>query len=78
MLHVRKLFKTHQCNRRFPIKESSGHLSLSYGHLSFYERLVGSSKMELRKSIDKNYLASFQLQTFLSETEDILNWRPLV
>ena len=34
--------------------------------------------MELRKSIDKNYLTSFQLQTFLSETEDILNWRPLV
>ena len=44
----------------------------------FYERLVGSSKMELRKSIGKNYLTSLQLETFLSETEAVLNSRPLV
>ena len=39
----------------------------------FYERLVESSKMELRKSIGKNYLISLQLQTFPSETEVVLN-----
>ena len=44
----------------------------------FYERLVGSSKMALRKSISKNYLTSLQLQTFLSETEAVLKSRPLV
>ena len=44
----------------------------------FYERLVGSSNMALRKSIGKNYLTSLQLQTFLLETEAVLNSRPLV
>ena len=44
----------------------------------FYERLVGSSKMALRKSISKNYLTSLQPQTFLSETEAVLKSRPLV
>ena len=44
----------------------------------FYERLVGSCKMALRKSIGKNYLISLQLQTFLSETEAAFNSRPLV
>ena len=43
----------------------------------FYEQLVGSSKMALRKSIGKNYLASLQIQTFLSETEAASNSRPL-
>ena len=44
----------------------------------FYERLVGSSKMVFRKSIGKNYLTSLELQTFLSETEAVLDSRPLV
>ena len=44
----------------------------------FYEILVGSSNMALRKSIGKNYLTSLQLQTFLLETEAVLNSRPLV
>ena len=44
----------------------------------FYERLVGSSKMALRKSIGRKYLISLQLQTFLSETEAVLNSRSLV
>ena len=44
----------------------------------FYERLVGSSKMSLRKSIGKKCLTSMQLQTFLTETEAVLNSRPLV
>ena len=44
----------------------------------FYERLVGSSKMALRKAIGKKYLTSLQLQTFLSETKAVLNSRPLV
>ena len=44
----------------------------------FYERLVGSSKRALKKTIGKKYLTSFQLQTFLSETETVLNSRPLM
>ena len=44
----------------------------------FYERLVGSSKMALRKSIGKKCLTMMQLQTFLTETEAVLNSRPLV
>ena len=44
----------------------------------FYERLVGSSKMALRKSIGRKCLTSLQLQTFLAETEAVLNSRPLV
>ena len=44
----------------------------------FYERLVGSSKMALRKSIGKKCLTMIQLPTFLTETEAVLNSRPLV
>lgn len=44
----------------------------------FYERLVGSCKMALRKSIGKKCLTMIQLQTFLTETEAVLNSRPLV
>ena len=44
----------------------------------FYERLVGSNKTALKKTIGKKYLTSFQLQTFLSETETVLNSRPLM
>ena len=34
--------------------------------------------MALRKSIGKNYLTSHQQQTFLSETEAVLNSRPSI
>ena len=44
----------------------------------FYERLVGISKMALRKAIGKTCLTMLQLQTFLTETEAIINSRPLV
>ena len=44
----------------------------------FYERLVGISKMALRKVIGKTCLTILQLQTFLTETEAIINSRPLV
>ena len=44
----------------------------------FYERLVGISKMTLQKSIGKTCLTILQLQTFLTETEAIINLRPLV
>ena len=44
----------------------------------FYERLVGICKMALRKSIEKLKLTILQLQTFLAETEAIINSRPLV
>ena len=46
----------------------------------FYERLEESRicKIELRKSIGKLKLMMLQLQTFLSETEAIINLRPLV
>ena len=45
---------------------------------AFDERLAGSSKTALRKSINKNYLTSLQLQTFLSEAETVLNSIPLL
>ena len=51
-------------------------IELSPWMWGFYERLVGNSKMALRKSIGKNYLTSHQQQTFLSETEAVLNSRP--
>ena len=44
---------------------------------AFYERLVGISKMALRKAIGKAYLTMLQLQTFWTETE-LINSRPLV
>ena len=43
----------------------------------FYERLVGTTKRTLRKSFGKNCLTMIHLQTFLAETEAILNLRPL-
>ena len=43
----------------------------------FYERLVGTTKMALQKSIGKNCVTMIQLQTFLAEVEAILNSRPL-
>lgn len=44
----------------------------------FYERLVGSSKMALKKAVGQKLLTPMQLQTYLAETEAILNTRPLV
>ncbi|XP_066926074.1 uncharacterized protein [Clytia hemisphaerica] len=44
----------------------------------FYERMVGSSKMALKKAIGQKLLTPTQLQTYLTETEAILNTRPLV
>ena len=44
----------------------------------FYERLVGSSKMALKKSVGKKYLSILQLQTLLTEVEAVINTRPLV
>ena len=44
----------------------------------FYDRLVGIHKMALRTAIAKTCLAMLQLQTFLIETEAIINSRPLV
>ena len=45
---------------------------------AFDERLAGSSKTALRESINKNYLTSLQLQTFLSEAEAVLSSIPLL
>ena len=44
----------------------------------FYERLVGCSKMVLRKSIARKSLTMLQLQIFVAETKAALNSRPLV
>ena len=44
----------------------------------FYERLVGVTKMALKKSIGKLRLTSLQLQTTLAEIEATLNSRPLI
>ena len=44
----------------------------------FYERLVGTTKMALKKSIGKLRLTSTQLQTVLAEIEATLNSRPLI
>ena len=43
----------------------------------FYKRLVGITKMSLRKSIGRVSLTSSQLQTILTEVEAIINTRPL-
>ncbi|XP_057305456.1 uncharacterized protein LOC130642387 [Hydractinia symbiolongicarpus] len=43
----------------------------------FYERLVGTTKMALKKSIGNLRLTSTQLQTILTEIEATLNSRPL-
>ena len=44
----------------------------------FYERLVGTTKISLRKSIGRMSLTSSQLQTILTEIEALINTRPLV
>ena len=44
----------------------------------FYERLVGITKMSLRKSIGRVSLTSSQLQTILTEIKAVINTRPLV
>ena len=44
----------------------------------FYERLVGTTKMSLKKSIGRLMLTRTQLQTILTEIEGVLNSRPLV
>ena len=44
----------------------------------FYERLIGITKMALKKSIGRLSLTSIQLQTTLSEIEAIVNSRPLI
>ena len=43
----------------------------------FYQRLEGTSKRSLRKSIDRVTLASSQLQTILTKVEAVINTRPL-
>ena len=43
-----------------------------------YERLVGTTKMSLRKNIGRVSLTSSQLQTILTEVEAVINTRPLV
>ena len=44
----------------------------------FYERLVGTTKMALKKSIGKLHLSLTQLQTVITEIESVVNSRPLV
>ena len=44
----------------------------------FYERLVGTTKMALKKSIGKLHLTLTQLQTIITEVESVVNSRPLI
>ena len=44
----------------------------------FYERLVGMVKSSLIKAIGRTYLTQTQFTTFTTESEGIINWRPLV
>ena len=44
----------------------------------FYKRLVGITKMALKKIIGKLYLTHIQLQTIIAEVEAVINRRPLV
>ena len=44
----------------------------------FYERLVGTTKMALKKSIARLHLTRTQLQTIITEVEGVVNSRPLV
>lgn len=44
----------------------------------FYERLIGTVKGALKKSIGKICLNEKKLETFLAETEAVINYRPLV
>ena len=51
-------------------------LSTSMG--GFYERLVGITKISLKKIIGKLFLTHTQLQTIITEVEAVINSRPLV
>ena len=53
-------------------------IELSMWMGGFYERLVVCRKIALRKSIGKKYFTQLQLQTFLPETEAVLNSRPFI
>ena len=44
----------------------------------FYERLVGTTKMALKKSIGRLQLTQTQLHTIITEVEGVINSRPLV
>ena len=44
----------------------------------FYGRLVGMVKSLLRKAIGRTYLTQTQFTTFTTESEGIINSRPLV
>ena len=44
----------------------------------FYERLISTTKIALKKSIRKLYLTSIQLQTILTKIEAVTNSRRLV
>lgn len=44
----------------------------------FYERLVGTTKMALKKSIGRLHLTRTQLQSIINEIEGVVNSRPLV
>ena len=44
----------------------------------FYQRLVGITKMSLKKTIEKLYLTQTQLQTIITEVEAVINSGPLV
>ena len=44
----------------------------------FYEKLVGTTKTALKKSIGRLHLSLTQLQTIITEVEGVVNSRPLV
>jgi len=44
----------------------------------FYERIIGTIKRALRKSIGKIYLTEDQIETILADPEAVINSRPLV
>ena len=52
-------------------------LPLAPWHGSFFERLIKSTKILLRKQLEKSRLNYEELQTVLCEVETILNNRPL-
>ena len=44
----------------------------------FYERLIGTTKMALKKSIGRLQLTQTQLHTIITEVEGVIKSRPLV